>query len=412
MAEADTPQVGARARTPAGSPTLQRAPRPVYAAPTRTSTSRSPAPSGRTSTRHSRGARARPAACPRPRHRVRLGLGGPGRQPWRRADRGRPGRSGRARPGPRAGRRPAPGRLDRGLDGSTSSLARAPRRRGHGPRRVDRRPRPAGPVRLLPGVRGVAPRRVPGTPSTLTDRSRALYDGLDRPWDQAANALFAARAAISAGRRAASVEAVAEVERWLAVVDDPWLQGRGEAITGELARLQRRFDDAVVHLTSAVETSRRLGFLQTEAYQLSSLGRAQCQAGDYAAGRRHPADRDRQGRGDRGRPAGGAGPGAPGPGAACRGAIRAGPCGARGSDRHGTATPAAASRPLLGDCLLAALDAADPVPGAQDRLVAHPRRGTRAGRRARRGLRPGRPRPAGRRIRPTTAEAAELLDRG
>ena len=34
----------------------------------------------------------------------------------------------------------------------------------------------------------------------------------------------------------------------------------------------------------AAETSRRLGFRQTEAYQLSSLGRAQCQAGDYDAG--------------------------------------------------------------------------------------------------------------------------------
>ena len=33
----------------------------------------------------------------------------------------------------------------------------------------------------------------------LTDRSDALYDALDRPWDQAANWLFAARAAISAG---------------------------------------------------------------------------------------------------------------------------------------------------------------------------------------------------------------------
>ena len=53
---------------------------------------------------------------------------------------------------------------------------------------------------------------------------------------------------------------------------------------GELARIQHRFDDAVVHLGRAAETSRRLGFRQTEAYQLSSLGRAQCQAGDYDAG--------------------------------------------------------------------------------------------------------------------------------
>jgi hypothetical protein len=37
-------------------------------------------------------------------------------------------------------------------------------------------------------------------------------------------------------------------------------------------------------MARAAETSRRLGFQQTEAYQLSSLGRAQCQAGDYDSG--------------------------------------------------------------------------------------------------------------------------------
>ena len=49
----------------------------------------------------------------------------------------------------------------------------------------------------------------------LTDRSRALYQGLDRPWDQAANGLFAARAAISAGDRVRAVEARDQVEHWL-----------------------------------------------------------------------------------------------------------------------------------------------------------------------------------------------------
>jgi hypothetical protein len=53
---------------------------------------------------------------------------------------------------------------------------------------------------------------------------------------------------------------------------------------GELARIEHRFDDAVMHIGLAAEASGRLGFLQTEAYQLSSLGRAQCQAGDYATG--------------------------------------------------------------------------------------------------------------------------------
>ena len=90
----------------------------------------------------------------------------------------------------------------------------------------------------------------------LTDRSDALYDGLDRPWDQAANWLFAARAAISAGDEERSVDAVDHVQHWLRAVDDPWLHVRREAVLGELARIQHRFDDAVVHLGRAAETSR------------------------------------------------------------------------------------------------------------------------------------------------------------
>lgn len=118
----------------------------------------------------------------------------------------------------------------------------------------------------------------------LTEHSRRLFDRLDRPWDQAANALFAARAAISAGDHERSIEARDRVDHWLRVVDDPWLHVRHEAMLGELARIEGRFDEAVRHIGRAAETSRRLGFQQTEAYQVSSLGRAQCQAGDYVAG--------------------------------------------------------------------------------------------------------------------------------
>lgn len=118
----------------------------------------------------------------------------------------------------------------------------------------------------------------------LTEQSRALYEGLDRAWDQAANALFAARAAISAGDQRRSVEERDRVEHWLRSVDDPWLHVRQEAMLGELARIHGRFDDAVHHIRRAATTSQRLGFQQTEAYQVSSLGRALCQAGDYEAG--------------------------------------------------------------------------------------------------------------------------------
>jgi predicted ATPase len=118
----------------------------------------------------------------------------------------------------------------------------------------------------------------------LTARARTLYDDLDRPWDQAANALFASRAAISAGDLARATEMRDEVQRRLEVVADPWLHVRRDAMLGELARVEHRFDDAVEHIGRAAATSGRLGFRQTEAYQLTSLGRAHCQAGDYTSG--------------------------------------------------------------------------------------------------------------------------------
>jgi predicted ATPase/DNA-binding SARP family transcriptional activator len=118
----------------------------------------------------------------------------------------------------------------------------------------------------------------------LTERSRTLYAGLDRPWDVAASSLFATRAAISAGAEGRAVEAADQSRAALAAVADPWLHVRFEAMLGELARLQHRFDDAVQHLARAAAISRQRGFLQTEAYQVTSLGRAQCQAGDYELG--------------------------------------------------------------------------------------------------------------------------------
>jgi predicted ATPase/DNA-binding SARP family transcriptional activator len=203
----------------------------------------------------------------------------------------------------------------------------------------------------------------------LTDRSSTLYDGLERPWDQAANSLFAARAAISAGDHVRAVEARDQVQHWLETVDDPWLHVRRDAMLGELARIEHRFDDAVLHIGRAVETSGRLGFLQTEAYQLSSLGRAQCQAGDYASGaatlglgiekaeatgdvRLAALARVHLGRVLR----------ATGHVAPARAALEA------ATAWHRTA--GGGEQAALGECLLAALDAEDQVANAEQRLVA------------------------------------------
>jgi predicted ATPase/DNA-binding SARP family transcriptional activator len=206
-----------------------------------------------------------------------------------------------------------------------------------------------------------------GQAMELTDRANALYGGLDRPWDQAANWLLAARAAISAGDHVRAVEARDQVEHWLRSVDDPWLHVRRDAILGELARIERRFDDAVLHLGRAAETSGRLGFRQTEAYQLSSFGRAQCQAGDYATGadtlalaiekaeatgdvRLAALVRVHLGRVLR----------ALGQTAAARAALESATAWHRATE--------GGEQAALSECLLAALDAEDRVSGAEDRL--------------------------------------------
>ncbi|HWM21569.1 MAG TPA: BTAD domain-containing putative transcriptional regulator [Ilumatobacteraceae bacterium] len=204
---------------------------------------------------------------------------------------------------------------------------------------------------------------------SLTDRSRALYVGLDRAWDLAAGWLFTARAAISASDHDRSVEACDAVDQALRTVDDPWLHVRRDAIFGELARMQHRFDDAIRHIARAAATSGRLGFLQTEAYQLFSLGRAQCQAGDYEAGRAavQIAIDKAEATGDV-RMA-----------ALARvhlGRIRRALgewTGARSVLETATAWHRVAGggeQALLGECLLAAMDAADEVPGAHERLAA------------------------------------------
>ena len=158
------------------------------------------------------------------------------------------------------------------------------------------------------------------------------------------------------------------VEDSLRRVEDPWLHVRGEAMLGELARLQYRFDDAVLHMGRAAEESRRLGFQQTEAYQVSSLGRAQCQAGDYAAGadtlqvaiekaeatgdvRLAALVRVHLGRVLR----------ALGQPESARAALETAAAWHRGAG--------GGEQAALGECLLAAIDAAEGVPGAEERLA-------------------------------------------
>ena len=129
---------------------------------------------------------------------------------------------------------------------------------------------------------------------------------------------------------------------------------------------------------SAAQRSRQLGFLQTEAYQVMSLGRAQCQAGDYETGsdtlrlaiekaqatgdvRLAALARVNLGRVLR----------TIGDIPASRKALEAATAWHR--DAGG------GEQAALGECLLAALDAADRVPTAEERLVTILEEARRAG---------------------------------
>ena len=233
------------------------------------------------------------------------------------------------------------------IEASTGDLELARDHVAAGQRLADahRRRRPAGARQLLPRLRRVARRRVGARAGADRPQPTRSTSGLDRPWDQAANWLFAARAAISAGDEERSVDARDQVEHWLTIVDDPWLHVRREAMLGELARLQHRFDDAVLHIGRAAEPSRNArlpadrGVPGVESRTGAVPGRRlRDRCGNAGA-------RDREGRSHRRRAPGGARAGAP---RACAprarsSATRRGP---RSKPRpRGIATRAAASRP-------------------------------------------------------------------
>ena len=149
-----------------------------------------------------------------------------------------------------------------------------------------------------------------------------------------------------------------------------------------------------------------LGFQQTEAYQVMSLGRAQCQAGDYdvgAATLRLAIDKA-QATGDvrlaaLARVNLGRVLRALGEVAAARAALEA----ATAWHREAGGGEQAA----LGECLLAAMDAADHVPGAEERLAGDPRRGPKRGRCRRSRSSPSMRSPAS---RPTAGDAGTARD--
>ena len=183
--------------------------------------------------------------------------------------------------GPR--RRPAARGVDRGVDGSPRARPRAHRRSDRAGR-GDRRRRPAGALLLLPRLRRVPSRRVRSGDGADRSQQRALRAG----WT--GRGIRPRTGCSPPGPRSRPATACAP-SRLATRSSTGWARSTTRGSTFAATRcsaswpgIEHRFDDAVLHIGRAAETSGRLGFLQTEAYQLSSLGRAQCQAGDYATG--------------------------------------------------------------------------------------------------------------------------------
>ena len=273
-------------RTPAGSPTPPDPRQRACAAAGRPSTSPSPGPSGPTSTPHWRGA-SRTTRCSRSTSST--GSGGPGScsatagahsGSWPRSTRAGDARAptgtGPTRCCSRRGSRRRPV-----TSTSLATTSPLPTDLADEIDDVDLQARCCYYLAYVVSHDGEFRHAL-----ELTDRSSALYDG-SGPAVGSGRELALRRPSGDLRRRPRSAASTRSTRSSTGCerVDDPWLHVRCDAHARRAGphpapvRRCRRCTSV-----GAAETSRRLGFRQTEAYQLASLGRAQCQAGDYAAG--------------------------------------------------------------------------------------------------------------------------------
>jgi tetratricopeptide (TPR) repeat protein len=88
-------------------------------------------------------------------------------------------------------------------------------------------------------------------------------------------------AGFAAGDSQRAGAAGAEAERLLPLVGDDWLTSHFEAILGQLAQIELRYPDAAAHLTRAAQAARRAHMTATEGFHLASLGVVLHQSGDH-----------------------------------------------------------------------------------------------------------------------------------
>ncbi len=100
-------------------------------------------------------------------------------------------------------------------------------------------------------------------------------------WDRGLQAMLLGYASFAAGDSQRARAAGAEAERLLPLVGDDWLTSHFEAILGQLAQIELRYPDAAAHLTRAAQAARRAHMTATEGFHLASLGVVLHQSGDH-----------------------------------------------------------------------------------------------------------------------------------
>ena len=401
MTEAGRPEHRAGARTPAGTPTPPHRPPAACAAAVKPTTSRSPGPSAPTSTPRWRGL---PPTTRRCALDIVNGFGwawvvlgdsrGAQRMPTALAAAG----------DTRSGGRTGHGAAARLLAGGVDRRPRAsppPHRRRRRPRRRHRRRRPARPLLLLPRLRRVPRRRVRAGDASSPTEAPPSTAGCDRPGTKPPTRCSPPGRDLRRRRGAAPSTAASRSSTGSPRSTTHGCTCAATPCSASSPACSTASTTRSAHIARAAETSRRRGYLQTEAYQVASLGRAQCQAGDYAAGAATLATGRRQGGGDRRRADGRPRPRPPRTRAAstrrtrrARAALEAAVAWHRRRRRR-RAGPRSAS------ACSPRIDAADGVAERRPTTRRHPRRRPLPPRSTRRGVRPRRPRPP---RRPTTGD--------
>ena len=114
----------------------------------------------------------------------------------------------------------------------------------------------------------------------LLAECRPQFRALGRRWEHGASWLLSAWAEIALGRIDRGAAGCDQALRLLEPLGDQWALSHAEGMLGGLAQAQHRFADAISHLEQAAAAAHRLGFAAAEAHHLANLGRAHEQNGD------------------------------------------------------------------------------------------------------------------------------------